>query len=288
MDDRSHSPNRSGIDVGGVNHYLGRTGGAAASTYAMPTAAVYGYASYPQAQAYATPPAHSYYQTPVQLAAPQMPIYSTNASGLPVNVGHGAYLTEARGIFISNLDYNVGPIELGQLLQTVGRVIVDQKMHNDPKTGQFKGLATAQFATKSDAVHAVQVLNNTKHMNKTIHVRLDTDTTVVGSQGPVIVNGSNVAMVSLEAGRVRFGANIVLRRGNCLVSSVAKDARSVACGGRNVWLACYERPIFKSTCRLRSFCFVETKNPLIAMISSLWYHFGALLVGCSEISTIGS
>jgi len=41
---------------------------------------------------------------------------------------------------------------------------------------------------------AVQILNNKEHMGKRIHCRLDTETTVVGETGPVIVNGSNMSM----------------------------------------------------------------------------------------------
>ncbi|KAF2709573.1 hypothetical protein K504DRAFT_378842 [Pleomassaria siparia CBS 279.74] len=189
---RSHSPNRSGIDVGGVNQYLGRICGVPTPQYTVPVASTYSYASHPQVHPYATPQSHAYYHVPMQVVAPQMSAYSTSASGLPVNMGNGAYLTEARGIFINNLNYKVGPSDLLDLLRTVGNV-VDYRLLRDTRTGGFKGAATAKFATKDEAMHAVQVLNNTQHLTKIIHVRLDTDTTVVGEiQQPIIANGSNM------------------------------------------------------------------------------------------------
>ena len=62
------------------------------------------------------------------------------------------------------------------------------------RTGNFKGAATAFFATAYEANMAVQTLNNKEHMGKRIHCRLATETTVVGETGPVIVNGSNMSM----------------------------------------------------------------------------------------------
>src|SRR5689334_13972504 len=55
ISDRSHSPNRSGVDVSGVNQYLGRTSGVPATPqYMIPAVSMYQYASYPQVQTYAT------------------------------------------------------------------------------------------------------------------------------------------------------------------------------------------------------------------------------------------
>jgi hypothetical protein len=121
MSDRSHSPNRSGIDVGGVNQYLGRTGGVVpAPQYMVPA---YPYASYPQVQ-------HSYY-TPMH---PQIPVYATSVN-LPVNMREGGgFLTEARGVFISGLDYKCDPIQLNQLLVSSTNLRpVESKLHKDPR-----------------------------------------------------------------------------------------------------------------------------------------------------------
>jgi hypothetical protein len=121
MSDRSHSPNRSGIDAGGVNQYLGRTGGVvSAPQYMVPA---YPYASYPQVQ-------HSYY-TPMH---PQIPVYATSVN-LPVNMREGGgFLTEARGVFISGLDYKCDPIQLNQLLVSSTNLRpVESKLHKDPR-----------------------------------------------------------------------------------------------------------------------------------------------------------
>jgi hypothetical protein len=64
------------------------------------------------------------------------------------------------------------------------------------RTGSFKGVATAFFATAYEANMAVHILNNKEHMGKRIHCRLATETTVVGETGPVIANGSNMSMIS--------------------------------------------------------------------------------------------
>lgn len=175
---RSHSPNRSGINVDGVNQYLGSTGGVLASQYMMPTALVCPYAGYQQTPTYTTP----------------LP-YARSTTGLPVNISYGAYITEAQGIFIRNLNNKVSLSELNELLRSVGRPI-ESRLHNDTRTGVFRGVATAKFATEIEAKHAVQVLNNTQHMGRSINVRLDTERRVVGqTQGPLIVYGSNTSSV---------------------------------------------------------------------------------------------
>ena len=115
------------------------------------------------------------------------------SGGIPVNVRGGAMLTEARGIFLSNLSYQIRPNDLNDLLNTVGRP-VESKLHRDSRSGQFKGSATAKFATQQEAQYAATQLNGKLHMGQTILVRLDTEKTIVGEvQAPVIVNGSNVS-----------------------------------------------------------------------------------------------
>ncbi|CAO2657513.1 Nn.00g036390.m01.CDS01 [Neocucurbitaria sp. VM-36] len=137
---------------------------------------------YPQTQSYTTGPVY-----PVQV--PQPPIYSTSTTGIPVNVRGGAVLTEARGIFIRNLNYKVTPEELAKLLSTVGHP-VHYNLHLDPRTGVFKGVATAKFASKEEAQYAATYLDRRQHMGMTLSVRMDTDTTVVGQAEPMVVNGS--------------------------------------------------------------------------------------------------
>jgi len=187
-----HSTGRCGIDIGRVK----QLGGARASTTAasgpyMTTQARYPYAMYPQMQTY-SPQQVAYTHAPVYpaYALPQPPVYSTSTNGMPVNVRGGAVLTEARGIFIRNLSYKCTSDDLNALLlQTVGYAIEIQLMR-DSRTGVFKGVATAKFASKDLAQHAANTLNGREHMGMVLHVRMDTDTTVVGRTEPMVVNGS--------------------------------------------------------------------------------------------------
>jgi RNA recognition motif-containing protein len=99
-------------------------------------------------------------------------------------------LTEARGIFIRNLSYKCTVDDLNALLlQTVGYAI-DIQLMKDSRSGEFKGVATAKFASRELAQHAANTLNGREHMGMTLHVRMDTDTTVVGRAEPMVVNGS--------------------------------------------------------------------------------------------------
>ena len=128
--------------------------------------------------------------TPRTLSITHAPLYSSMGSGIPVNIRHGAMLTESRGIFIGSLSFSVGPSELEALLRVAGRPIRSELLR-DASTGRFKGSATAQFATKEEAQQAVNRLNNSEHMGMVLKVRLDKETTSISQvQGPVIANGS--------------------------------------------------------------------------------------------------
>ncbi|KAF2741338.1 hypothetical protein EJ04DRAFT_539477 [Polyplosphaeria fusca] len=194
VSERSHSPNRSGIDSHLVNQTFAKAYSMSASPYSLPSPSPYQYGTYqygisqqPAAYPTATYPA---YAIPTQYAMPPSTAYSSNTSGLPVNVGGGAMLTEARGIFIGQLSYSVGPSELHALLSTVGTPIEYNLMRDS--NGASKGSATAKFASAREANDAVKYLNGRHHMGTTITVRYDNNTTVVGQiEGPVIANGSN-------------------------------------------------------------------------------------------------
>jgi hypothetical protein len=187
-----HSDGRCGIDIERVN----RLGGVKASTAAASTPHItaqsrYPYAIYAHTPAYVLQPLE-YAPAPVYptYALQPLPIHSTSTNGMPVNVQGGAVLTEARGIFIRNLSYRCTQDDLnGLLLQTVGYAI-DIQFLRDGRTGVFKGAATAKFASKELAQHAANTLNGREHMGMTLHVRMDTDTTVVGLAEPMVVNGS--------------------------------------------------------------------------------------------------
>jgi hypothetical protein len=181
----AHSAIRCGIDLGRVSHLTG--GGKATYTAPapqyMPAQPMYGY-GYPTSQSYNVPAVYAGYAPPTQ-----MPIYSANTYGMPVNVRHGAVLTEARGIFIQNLSYKCTLSDLHSLLLTVGQP-VDYKLLRDSRTGVFKGLATATFGSQDLAQRAAYCLNRVEHMGMTLSVRMDKETTAVGQTAPLIVDGS--------------------------------------------------------------------------------------------------
>jgi hypothetical protein len=190
--DGDHSDNYCGIDIRRVNQLGGvRASTAVASTPYMTAQSRYPYTMYPQApentlqpQVYAPAPGYPAY------ALPSPPIYSTSTNGMPVNVRGGAVLTEARGIFIRNLSYRCTLEDLNGLLLHVVGYPIDTKFLRDSRTGVFKGAATAKFASKELAQYAANTLNGRDHMGMTLHVRMDTDTTVVGRAEPMVVNGS--------------------------------------------------------------------------------------------------
>jgi hypothetical protein len=192
VSDGGHSTGRCGIDIGRVNQLGGgRANATAASTPYMAEQSRYPYAMYPQIHIY-SPQQLAYAPAPVHpaYALPTPPVYSTSTNGMPVNVRGGAVLTEARGVFIRNLSYKCTSDDLNALLlQTVGYAI-DIQLMKDGRTGVFKGVATAKFASKELAQHAANTLNGQEHMGMTLHVRMDTDTTVVGRAEPMVVNGS--------------------------------------------------------------------------------------------------
>jgi hypothetical protein len=178
----SHSKGRCGIDLGRVS-YL--TGGRKL-THSTPTPQymlsppVYGY-GYLTTQAYNVPTMYSSYAPPSQV-----PIYSANSYGMPVNVQHGAVLTEARGIFIQNLSYKCTLADFYSLLLTVGQP-VDYRLIRDSRTGVFKGSATAAFGSQEQAQRAAYYLNRVQHMGMTLSVRMDKEATAVGQTAPLIV-----------------------------------------------------------------------------------------------------
>jgi hypothetical protein len=204
----SHSAEQCGIDLGRVSHLTGGVKAThptaappqylfaqpkcgyeyataqpmAAGPQLFPPHSMYGY-DYATAQFYNTPAIDPGYAPPIQLPVDSantygMPVYSANTYGLPVNVRDGAILTEARGIFISNLSYDCTLEDLFSILLTVGNP-VDYKL--------FKGFATATFRSQDLAQDAADNLNKVEHMGKTLNVRMDKETTPVGQTGPLIV-----------------------------------------------------------------------------------------------------
>lgn len=189
MGDRNHSPGRSGIDVKAVNQTAGRTSKNHCNGLVMPVQPTYQYPNYYQVQAFTAPSTYTVPDPYVQ------PVYSHSSGGLPVNLSRGAVVTETRGIFIQGLNYVVGDTELHALLNGVGLVPEYARVHKDSR-GSSKGVATAKFATKGQAEDAVSRLNGKVHVGKKITVRMDTNSTVVGSLEPLVVDGTNKNAVS--------------------------------------------------------------------------------------------
>ncbi|EUC34993.1 hypothetical protein COCCADRAFT_3734 [Bipolaris zeicola 26-R-13] len=187
-----HSNGRCGIDIARVNQLGGgRAAPVETSAPYMSAQSGYMYSTYPQMQAYPQQqPGYAHVPTYPAYPLSNPPVYSTTTNGIPVNIQRGAILTEARGIFIRNLSFKCTMDDLNALLlQTVGYAI-DIQFIRDNRTGAFKGAATAKFASKELAQNAANTLNGTLHMGMTLHVRMDTDATVVGQTEPMVVNGS--------------------------------------------------------------------------------------------------
>lgn len=190
-----------------MNQFVGKSLGVDTPQYLAPNPSAYqyplspptyshsGYASasaYTPAPAYATTSAYAYAYNSAQMqqSVPQ-PVYSTSTSGLTVDISHGGMLTQARGVFISNINYKASKNDVRQLICATGARPLEITPHKDPKSGSFKGTATAKFSTKEEAQLVVRGLDGRQHMGLTLRARGDLDTTVVGSlQAPLIVNGS--------------------------------------------------------------------------------------------------
>jgi RNA recognition motif-containing protein len=155
----------------------------------VPAQPSYQYGNYYHATTYTPPSVYSYPSTPMQ------PVYSQSSAGLPVNLSRGAVITETRGIFLQGLNYSVGNSDLATLLNNAGLRPEQARVHKDSR-GASKGVATARFSTKAEAEYAVAKLNGTTHAGKTLTVRMDTNSTVVGSLEPFVVDGTNKSGVS--------------------------------------------------------------------------------------------
>ncbi|CAO2658380.1 Nn.00g061030.m01.CDS01 [Neocucurbitaria sp. VM-36] len=112
-------------------------------------------------------------------AGPAYPIFSTSATGIPVNIEGELVKTEARGIFISNLHYDATEADLATLFSIVGNPL-RSCLHRHQRNKKSKGVATAEFRTVSEA--------------QLLQARLDKEATATGvirtDEEPFIVNGS--------------------------------------------------------------------------------------------------
>lgn len=118
-------------------------------------------------------------------------------AGLPVNIMQGAVSVEARAVFVQGLAYKANDKDVATHFSKVGKV-VSCKVHRDGQTKKSKGNATVMYESAPDAQRAIQGLNGTIFMERTIQVRFDKDTTALATPPdryapaapPLIVDGS--------------------------------------------------------------------------------------------------
>ncbi|KAF2169595.1 hypothetical protein M409DRAFT_20008 [Zasmidium cellare ATCC 36951] len=146
-----------------------------------------------------------------QQQAMQYPVYTRNAAtGPPINTANGVVRVEARGIFVSGLNFKARTRDVEAYFSKVGD-IVKCEVQKDPQTGKSKGNATIKYASAEAAQRALRTFDGTPFMQMTLHVRFDKDQTPItsppaagtssqparSSNEPTIVNGS--AQVRQEA-----------------------------------------------------------------------------------------
>jgi hypothetical protein len=117
---------------------------------------------------------------PTQVARySQGPMYVSSSTGTHVNVSQGAIKTEARGIFVSNVDYKASSKDLQRYFGRAGEIVKCQ-LQKDPATGKSKGNATVQYAVAKDAQNAVRMFNSEQYMGMRLKVRLDKEPVAIG------------------------------------------------------------------------------------------------------------
>ncbi|KAK4497478.1 hypothetical protein PRZ48_011929 [Zasmidium cellare] len=141
----------------------------------------------------------------------QYPVYTMNtATGAPINTANGVVRVEARGIFVSGLNFKARTRDVEAYFSKVGE-IVKCEVQKDPQTGKSKGNATIKYASAEAAQKAIRTFHGRPFMQMTLNVRFDKDQTPItsppaagtssqparSSNEPTIVNGS--AQVRQEA-----------------------------------------------------------------------------------------
>lgn len=133
----------------------------------------------------------------------QYPVYTMNSTGAPINTANGVVRVEARGIFVSGLDFKARTRDVEAYFSKVGE-LVKCEIQKDPQTGKSKGNATIKYASAEAAQRAIKTFNGRQFMKMTLNVRLDRDQTPItspaaagtssqparSSNEPIIVNGS--------------------------------------------------------------------------------------------------
>ncbi|KAK4611872.1 hypothetical protein CLAFUW4_12858 [Fulvia fulva] len=143
-------------------------------------------------------------QYQAQGGAQQYPRYMANSTGLPTNTSQGVIRTEARGIFISGLNFKACTRDIELHFGEAGEVVkVD--LQKDPQ-GKSKGNATIQYASAEAAQRAIEMFHGERFQNMRMNVRRDKEATAINApqptgtgqsaarrtEQPTIVNGSQV------------------------------------------------------------------------------------------------
>ncbi|KAI9870003.1 MAG: hypothetical protein M1830_004844 [Pleopsidium flavum] len=119
--------------------------------------------------------------TPQAVLQPSQIIH-TNVDGTPINVSRGAVPTEARGVFIHELNYNATCADVANMMRQAGRV--DRcEMNTYTSTAKSRGSASATFHNVEEAGRAVEMFDGTLFMGRKIRVRLDREVNSLTKQG---------------------------------------------------------------------------------------------------------
>jgi len=133
-----------------------------------------------------------------QQQAARSPVYAVSSSGTPINTSNGTIRTEARGVFISGLNYKAHTKEIEGVFGRAGE-ITKCELQKDAATGRSKGNATIQYSSAMEAQQAIDMFNGKLYMSMKLTVRRDKEATAINpppaqaSRGePIIVNGSQI------------------------------------------------------------------------------------------------
>ena len=136
------------------------------------------------------------------------PTYHENPNGMLVNIRHGSFPVQSKGIHIRNLNHDANPKDVEEYFQPAGE-IRDCQVRSSKRSKQCT--AVVSFHSEKEAQLAVQKFNGTKFMGRQIEVKLDqedgtpessrsrSDTRkhsleepTSPSRGPIIANGDSV------------------------------------------------------------------------------------------------
>ncbi|KAL9528092.1 hypothetical protein SMMN14_08098 [Sphaerulina musiva] len=133
-------------------------------------------------------------------------VYTGNAAGLPVNVRQGTIRTEARGVFVSGLNYRASEKDIKAHFCEAGQIVKVADLRMDASTKKSKGNCTIQYTSAAEAQKAIELFHKKEFMSMRLNVREDKSRVAIDAPptstansppsrslaGPIIVNGSQV------------------------------------------------------------------------------------------------